>query len=349
MKKLFLILLVFLSSLVKCTGLSENPNINPDQDKDKKQYTASFLSLFDTVTYVVGLSETKEAFEKTANELHDKLEVYHQLFDIYHTYEGINNIKVINDNAGIKEVLVDSIIIEFLLDCKEYYNLTNGKVNVAMGSVLSLWHDARSDAYDNPFEAKLPDENALIAAKEHINFDSIVIDEEKSTVYISDPLCKLDVGAIAKGWSVQKVALEYTEGLLISVGGNVVATGPKKVNTPWVVGIQMHNNPKEYLHTLNIMKGCVVTSGDYQRKYVVDGKQYHHIIDPDTLYPSNYWHAVTIICDDSGVADMLSTALFLLPLEEGKLLLKQFNAEAVWVDMEDKVFYSTGFQQYIKI
>ena len=97
------------------------------------------------------------------------------------------------------------------------------------------------------------------------------------------------------------------------------------------------------------MKGSVVTSGDYQRKYTVDGKQYHHIIDPVTLYPSNYWHTVTIICDDSGVADMLSTALFLLPLEEGKAILEQFEAEAVWVDMEDQVYYSDGFQDYIKI
>ena len=346
MKKLFLVLLVFLSSLVKCNG-SNNSNVNPSED-NRKQYTASFLSLFDTVTYIVGLSETKEQFEQTAQSIHDDLEIYHKLFDIYNTYEGINNIKVINDNAGIQEVKVDSIIIDFLLDCKEYYEITNGKVNVAMGSVLSLWHDARENAYDNPLEAKLPDDIALKNAKEHIDFDLITIDEKQSTVYISDPLCKLDVGAIAKGWSVQKVSENYTEGLLISVGGNVVATGPKKVNTPWVVGIQKHDNQKEYLHRLNIMNGCVVTSGDYQRKFVVDNKMYHHIIDPDTLYPSNYYHSVTVICDDSGVADMLSTALFLLPIEEGKSILKQFNAEAVWVDLEDVVTYSTGFQNYIK-
>jgi thiamine biosynthesis lipoprotein len=260
-----------------------------------------------------------------------------------------NCIKVINDNAGKKEVQVDPIVIDFLLECKEYYYITNGKVNIAMGSILSLWHDARTEGINNPFEAKLPDIEKLIEVKEHISFDSIVINEELSTVYISDSMCKLDVGAIAKGWSVQKVCEELEEGFLLSVGGNVCATGPKtEKNTPWVVGIQKHNSNTEYLHTLNIKKGSVVTSGDYQRRYTVEGKQYHHIIDPVTLYPANYWHSVTIICDDSKVADMLSTALFLLPLEEGKAILKQFSAEAVWVDLDDQVFYSSGFYKFIK-
>ena len=322
MKKILSTLMMFLLSL-SLVGCNQTKEI------EKTKFTASFLSLFDTVTYIVGYSETKEEFEVKTQEIHDKLEIYHKLFDIYNTYEGVNNIKVINENAGKEEVVVDSIIIEFLLDCKEYYNITNGKVNVAMGSVLSLWHDARTEGINNPFEARLPDETKLIEAQNHISFDSIVINKEQSTVYISDPVCRLDVGAIAKGWSVQRVAEEYTEGFLISVGGNVCATGPKPKDVSWVVGIQKHNSSTEYLHTLNIMKGSVVTSGDYQRKYTVDGKQYHHIIDPVTLYPSNYWHTVTIICDDSGVADMLSTALFLLPLEEGKAILEQFEAEVV--------------------
>ena len=341
MKKILIFILVLLLTISGCT-IDNKP-------VEKKRYSATFLVLFDTVTQIIGFAESKSDFEIKAKEIHDKLEVYHELFDIYNTYTDVNNIKVINDNAGIKPVKVDSIIIDFLLDCKEYYELTNGKVNVAMGSVLSLWHDARTEGLNNPFEAKLPNENDLLEAQKHIDFDSVVINTELSTVYISDPLCKLDVGAIAKGWSAQRVAEEYSESLLISVGGNVIATGPKSENNvPWVVGIQKHDSNTDYLHTLNIIKGCVVTSGDYQRRYAVDGKYYHHIIDPETLFPSNYWHSVTIICDDSGVADMLSTALFLLPLEDGKLLLEHFNAKAVWVDIEDQVFYSDGFHDYVR-
>ena len=114
-----------------------------------------------------------------------------------------------------------------------------------------------------------------------------------------------------------------------------------------MVGIQ---NPDggNYLHTVHVSDECVVTSGDYQRYFVVDGKPYHHIIDPATLQPASYWRSVTIVCRDSGVADALSTALFLMPQAEGQALLDQFGARAMWVDASGKISYSTGFETLIK-
>lgn len=316
--------------------------------REQKIYEATFLELFDTVTVIKGAAESKEAFTETVHGIRDELKTYHQLFDIYHDYEGINNLKTVNDMAGIAAVEVDRKIIDLLLDCKVYYQLMEGKVNVAMGSVLHLWHNARIDGIDDPLNAKLPDESALQEASTHTNFDAVVIDEAASTVFISDPNVRLDVGAVAKGWSVQRVAESAPSGLLISVGGNVCATGPKDRNgTPWVVGIQ-NPNGGDYLHTIYVSGGSIVTSGDYQRAYVVDDKVYHHIIDPETLYPSTYWRSVTIACDDSGLADSLSTALFLLPLDAGQALLDKCNAEAMWVDAEGNQHYSPGFQALIR-
>ena len=314
----------------------------------QKQYTATFLTLFDTVTTVVGRAESEEAFHAKARTVHDKLLVYHQLFDIYGDYEGISNLKTVNDNAADAPVRVDEKIIALLKDCKAYFSATDGRTNAAMGSVLYLWHEARGDSLNDPANAYLPEESALKAAAQHTDFNDLIIDEAASTVYFADPELRLDVGAVAKGWAVQKVAEESPEGLLISVGGNVCATGPKDdEGTPWVIGIQ---NPdgEDYLHTMYLTKGSVVTSGDYQRAYSVSGELYHHIIDPDTLYPSEYWRSVTVICEDSGHADALSTALFVLPLEEGKALLTQYNAEAMWVDAEGKMFYSSGFEKLIR-
>ena len=316
---------------------------------DKKQYTATFLALFDTVTTIVGRADSEEEFQSKAQDVHDTLLHYHQLFDIYHDYDGLNNLKAINDQAGIAPVTVDPSIIELLLDCKEYYALTEGKVNAAMGSVLQLWHEARNDGIDDPVNAALPEQSALEHASTHMSFDSIIIDEAASTVYISDPETQLDVGAIAKGWSVQKTAETAPTGLLISVGGNVCATDPKdKSGTSWVVGIQNPDGGSEYLHTIYVTEGSVVTSGDYQRVYYVDNQPYHHIIDPETLYPSAYWRSVTIVCADSGLADALSTALFLLPQAEGQQLLDQFDAEAMWVDAEGNILYSPGFKALIR-
>ena len=340
MKRLVIGILVLCLALSGCAAAGE---------PEKKQYNATFLTLFDTVTVITGKAESQDAFTKNAQSIHDALLVYHQLFDIYNDYEGVVNLKTVNDNAGVGPVTVDRKIIDLLLDCKEYYELTGGRVNPAMGSVLVLWHEARNDGLDDPANAYLPDGAALEEAAKHMDFDAVIIDEGASTVYISDASLRLDVGAIAKGWSVQRVCEEAPTGLLVSVGGNVCATGPKdESGTPWVVGVQDPDGGEQYLHTLTVTEGSVVTSGDYQRSYMVDGKLYHHIIDPDTLYPSEYWRSVTILCGDSGLADALSTALFILPLEEGQALLEKCGAEAMWVSADGELFYSPGFEKSIR-
>ena len=319
------------------------------KEPEKKQYTATFLTLFDTVTSIVGRAESQEAHMAAAQAIHDELLVYHQLFDIYNDYEDLNNLKTVNDNAGVAPVVVDRAIIDLLLDCKEYYDLTGGLVNVAMGSVLALWHEARNDGLNDIANAYLPDSEKLSEAAKHVDFSCVVIDEAASTVYITDPEARLDVGAVAKGWSAQRIAEKAPAGLLISVGGNVVATGAKdESGTPWRVGVQNPDGGENYLHTLNITSGSVVTSGDYQRCYMVDGKFYHHIIDPATLYPSTHWRSVTILCADSGLADALSTALFLLPYEEGLALAETCGAEAFWINEAGEQFYTPGFADYIR-
>lgn len=345
MKKIaamFLILAMAAGMLSGCAA--------PLETAGKKQYQATFLTLFDTVTTIVGYAETEEEFEKITEQIHEELEVYHQLFDIYNDYEGVANIKTINDQAGIAPVKVDGILVDFLLDCKEYYEMSGGVINVAMGSVLHLWHEERTDGIDDPESAKLPAEDALREAAKHCSFDTVIIDEEASTVYLEDSEQSLDVGAIAKGWATERVCESAPSGMLISVGGNVKATGPKpEKNSPWIVGIQSPDEGNgEYLHTVYVNQESVVTSGDYQRYYTVDGKRYHHIIDPDTLYPAEKWKAVSIVCEDSGLADALSTALFLLSQEEGQKLLDEVNACAVWVNHDGEIFYSTGFEEFIR-
>lgn len=318
-------------------------------DQSPKQYSATYLTLFDTITSIVGRADSEDDFLAEANAIHDALLEYHRLFDIYNEYEGLPNLKTVNDQAGIGPVKVDRRIIDLLLDCREYCELTGGVVNPAMGSVLSLWHEARSAGLDDPANARLPDEQLLQAAGAHMDFDAVVIDEAASTVYITDPQVQLDVGAVAKGWSVQQVCQTLRPGLLISVGGNVFATGPKdEEGTPWVIAIQNPDGGEAYLHTVYLSGGSAVTSGDYQRNYTVDGKCYHHIIDPATLYPSVLWRSVTIVCDDSGLADALSTALFILPQEEGQTLLDRCGAKAMWVDQDGRIIYSSGFEDLIR-
>lgn len=341
MKRVFAAVLALCLLLSGCTV--------PAAPETDTQYTATFLTLFDTVTTVIGRAQDEAAFQEKAQSVHDALLRYHELFDIYNDYDGVNNLKSINDNAGIAPVTVDSAIIALLKDCKTYYELTGGKVNVAMGSVLRLWHEARNAGLNDPAHAKLPDMAALEKAAEHCSFDSVIIDEAASTVYLSDPDTSLDVGAVAKGWAAQRVAESAPGGMLISVGGNVCATGPKLPDgTPWVIGIQDPDNPDKNLHTVFVTQGCVVTSGDYQRAYVVDGKRYHHIIDPETRMPSAYWRSVSVICADSGLGDALSTALFLMDREEGLALAQRCGVEVLWVDAAGEEYMTSGFEEIMR-
>ncbi len=318
------------------------------QKPQESRYQATFLELFDTVTTVVGYAPSEEAFQETAQDIHDALESYHQLFDIYNTYPGVVNLKTLNETAATAPVKADEKIIELLKFCREVYDATSGKVNIAMGSVLQLWHDAREDGIADPANAKLPEEAALTEAAKHGDLSQLILDEKAGTVFYADPEMSLDVGAIAKGYALEQVCKTAPEGLLISVGGNVRATGPKPDGGSWVVGIQNPTGEDGYLHTVEVQDISVVTSGDYQRYYTVDGVSYHHIIDPETNYPGRLWRAVTVLCPDSGLADGLSTALFLLPQEAGQALLDKFGCEALWVDSDNNLSYSPGFRDYIR-
>ena len=335
------------AAVVLCALLCGCAAAPAGEEGGQKRYEASFLTLFDTVTTMVGYADSQETFTAQAQQIHDELLEYHQLYDIYNDYDGMNNLKTVNDNAGIAPVEVDSRILDMLEFSRELYEETGGRVNVAMGGVLSLWHDAREAGIEDPANAYLPDQDALEEAARHADWSNVVIDEEAGTVYLADPDMSLDVGAIAKGYAVERVCETAPAGMLISVGGNVRATGPKPDGSPWVVGIE---NPDggDFLHTLYVEDSSVVTSGDYQRYYLVDGQRYHHIIDPDTLYPATRWRSVSILCADSGIADSLSTALFTLSQEDGQKLLDAFDAEALWMTQDGELLYSPGFQAMVR-
>lgn len=333
-----LALLLSLTLLCGCTGKAP---------AGPQKYQATYWDLFDTVTTIVGWAESEEEFQTQAGQAHELLMEYHRLFDIYQEYEGMSNLKTVNDHAGIAPVQVDGRILELLTDCRYYGELTEGKVNVAMGSVLSLWHTAREDSLQDPEHAYLPGEEALRDAAEHTDMDCVRLFPETSEIFLLDEQMRLDVGAVAKGWSVQRVAQALPEGLLLNVGGNVCATGPAAEGTPWVVGVQDPDG-EGYLKTLSLERGSLVTSGDYQRCYTWEGKVYHHIIDPETLYPSELWRSVTVYCEDSGLADVLSTALFLMTREEGEALLAQCGGEALWLSAQGEMYRTPGFENLFR-
>ena len=321
-----------------------------------QSYKAYSLDYFDTATTITGYAKSQEEFDRISGEILAELGEYHRLYTIYHRFKGLENLCTVNElvEGQHRTVTVDRRIIDLLLYAKEMYTVTGGKVNIAMGSVLSIWHDYRELGMSDPASAELPPMEKLTEAARHTDINCLMIDEENSTVTITDPAMRLDVGAIAKGYAVEMVARSLEErgitGYVINVGGNVRTVGAKGDGSPWVAGIENPDTDAEepYVAYLNLTGKSVVTSGSYQRYYLVNGKRFHHIIDSETLMPAEGFLSVSVVCKHSGQGDALSTALFCMPFEEGLALVESLpDAEAFWVLPDGTTRQSDGFAAYI--
>ncbi len=342
MKKLALLALALLLILSSCNKSTP------------EKYSAYYFDYFDTATTVVGYAQSRDEFDAVCEKVKTALEEYHRLYTIYTRYDGVNNLYTINNSDG--EVAVDERIIDMLSFAKEAYQITNGNTNVALGSVLSLWHNARTYGERHPESAALPDMEKLKAAALHTDIENLLIDKENGTVTLLDSEMSLDAGAVAKGYAVEMVAKmlenEGICGYLLNVGGNVRSVGLRPDGTKWTVGIENPDANGEndaYLALLSVENEAVVTSGSYQRYYYVDGKAYHHIIDPRTLMPGENFRSVSVICKSSALGDALSTALFCMSQNEGEALVETLiDVEAMWVLPTGEIKYSSGFNSFVK-
>lgn len=332
---------------------SEDTPLNT-QTTELEKHTEKVYEYFDTITTFMAYTKDEEEFNHYVSVLNEELKRYHQLYNSYDAFEGVNNFRTINENAGKKPVEVDSKIIELIEYSKEMYDLTGGKINIAMGSLLGLWHDAREISVDNPDEARIPEESVLKTASSHKDINAIEIDKEKNTVYISDPDVRIDIGAIGKGYATKIIAKRLEEeGLkhgILSVGGDDVLIGdnPASENSYYKIAIQnpdLEDKENPYSSVVSLRNTSVVTSGDYQRYFMVDGKRYHHIIDPETMYPSTKWRSVSVILDDIAEADTISTYLFILDYEEGLEFANKVGAEVLWIDEDYNSFATEGWPE----
>lgn len=303
---------------------------------------------FDTIISLIGYTSSEEEFEKYSNLVQSEFSRYNALFDKYNNYENINNIKTINDNAGIKPVKVDPEIIELMELSKTFSDLSENQFDITIGPVLEIWHDYRElgmvqNQKGDP--TLVPTIEELTEAKVCTGWDKVEIDEEASTVYLNQSCASLDVGSVAKGFAAEKVASSLqAQGLnngIVNAGGNVrvIGTKPESGGQNWKAGIQIPdlNGAGGSLGVMELSgTQSLVTSGDYQRYYLYGDEVMHHIIDPHTLFPAKHARAVSIITDNSGVADICSTLMFTLTYEEGIEMIEQIRAlgypiSVIWV------------------
>lgn len=309
---------------------------------EARKFSGTFYDSFDTITTLIGYTESQEGFDAVLEDTRLMMLKYHRIFDGYTEYEGIHNLWYINRYAGQSPVPAEPELIELLQWASEKQRMFHGKVNIALGSVLSVWHGYRTEG------TEVPPVELLQERSGHTDIEDLIIDAEAGTVFFSDPEMTIDLGAVAKGYTVEKVATQLLDlrmpSFILNAGGNIrCGDKPMDGRKVWGIGLQDPTGGNTYTDVVYIRNLSAVTSGDYQRYYTVDGVRYHHLIDPDTLMPGTCHHSVTVVTGDSGYADMLSTALFLMPYEEGRKLVDSLDGvEAYWVLSDYSIQYTVG-------
>lgn len=345
MKKAAALLIIILSLSLFPWGCAPKKTFN--------RYTGTIFETFDTMIQITAYTNNKGEFDHYYNMARGRFQQLHKLFDIYHDYPGLNNIKTINDHAGIKPVRVEGEVIDLIAFSQKWCGHTGGKANIALGPLLEIWHDYRTKGMANPEIATVPPLKILREAMLHTDINNVVVDKAQSTVFLTHQGMALDVGAVAKGFAVEIVARELVAAGLragvINAGGNVRTIGiPPDGREKWAIGIEDPTGSTGIFATLNIGEGAVVTSSGQQRYYVVDGEVLHHIIDPKTLWPASFYQAVTVVAPDSGLADFLSTALFLLPYTEGHELSEELeDVEVIWIMPGGEIKSTKGLEAMI--
>ncbi|TKB51960.1 FAD:protein FMN transferase [Ferrimonas aestuarii] len=290
---------------------------------------------------------------------------YHQLASDYSTYTGVTNIKSLN-LAPTQTHHVEPELFELIEMGIQWHEISKGYFNIAIGPVVQLWRQQRFTCeQQDGVHCAIPSQQALEEAATHTKISNITLDKTNHSVTMADGM-SLDMGGIAKGWMVEKV-LNYLKhqgvrSVVINAGGNIRHFGQHPQERAFVTAIE---NPVCRKHQFQL-PGCdqlpirysevikgeditVVTSGNYLKYYQVGDREYHHIIDPTTLYPKQGGVATSVVLSSNHVfADVLSTTLFLMPTKQAQALAESLPyLEAMWtLDESGNRLYSSGFSRY---
>lgn len=301
-----------------------------------KDYTRSYF-YFDTYINVkVNTIKTEKEMNDIFNDIDYLYDSYHKLTDAFDSYDGIVNVYYLNNNLNNNESIeIDTRLANIIKTGIDFYDITDGLFNVAAGNLTIKWKEF-IDSCD-----KLPNMEELNV---NTNINDIKLDGNN---YSKSNDIKLDLGGIAKGYVTELVGRYLEENdihsYIINAGGNVMVGKAYNKDT-FLVGITNPDNKDDMFTKVKVNNLSIVTSGSYQRYCTLDGINYNHIINPITKYPSNYMKSVTVVSKSSMVADIYSTYLFLLPVEDGlKIVNNNPDIEAIWYIDKDNIVRSDNF------
>lgn len=326
MKKLLASLLVF--SSLTCAGCF----FQTEKHEDTR-------FMMDTIVTITTTGDSQKDLTDATNDALQLFQTIANQTDPY-TAQGPEDLYAVNQSDGKGPHKASPYLMDIL---SQVQPMGNRDLDLTLGPVIQVWNAHK--------EAKtVPSREEVAQALAKTGPEKYTVDTAANTVTLA-PGAQLDLGAVAKGYAVEQTADllsrdKRVKTALINAGGNIKVLGTKENGSPWKIGIQDPRNPQKILGTLAVKDGtAIATSGDYQRYYEVDGKRYHHILDPQTGWPA--WHArsVTVVTHSAFWADYYSTLLFVLPEDKAMALVeKDPNLEMLYVDLEGKTYVSSGLK-----
>lgn len=260
---------------------------------------------------------------------------------------GDSQIAEIN-NANGETVGVSEELAGYLTQILQLAADSDGAFDPTLGEVIRLWNIEGDDPH-------VPEQSELDKLLKNVDYKNIVLDGDKVTLKNGSTL---DLGAVGKGIGCDVTAACLKEqkdvtGMILNLGGSsVMAYGEKPDQSPWKVAVtDPRDTEGEYVGAVTIKGGeFLSTSGDYEKYFMEDGKRYHHILDPKTGYPVwNGLDSVTIVCDNGLLADGLSTACFVLGMDDAMELLEKYDADAMFVDEDKNIYLTDGMKERFEL
>lgn len=230
----------------------------------------------------------------------------------------------------------------YLTDILDIADRSGGALDPTIGNISRLWDFGGASE-------RLPEQEEIDKFLEETGYEKLQVSE--NSIFVPKGV-SLDLGAVGKGIGADRAAdfmkkQDGIEGAVIALGGSIALIGRKPDRSPWNLAIADPRGEEGEILGLLKLSGeqFVSTSGDYEKYFEVDQKRYHHILNPKTGYPAESGLiSVTVVCESGLKSDGLSTACFVLGLERGMELLKEYGAEGVLVDEEKNVYITEGLK-----
>jgi len=258
--------------------------------------------------------------------------------DMMSLYKDSSEITEINRAAGKRPVRVSPEMIEIVEKAAEISLRSGGVFDVTVGPLVVLWQMRLK-------EGKVPTDGEIAGVRRLVNYRNIIVDKKASTIFLRREGMIMDLGGM-KGYIADQVAdLFKRRGItnaLIALAGDIWALGHREDGKPWRIGVQHPREKDRTLAVLELSDRYVCTSGDYERFVIREKKRYHHIIDPRTGTPSTGVISVTLVGERGALIDPLAKVPFILGVEKGLGLVRDYGAEAIIVDDQGKVTSTSG-------